>query len=389
MPQRWYWRRKKRRLGKGVGGGAPSPNPLVNSIPSGFRHEARSYDPRLFRSPSHEPRYTVFTIHESQSTECMIRRPFKQGWLLIRQPEHAVFSGALASHWGNEEFASPEPRSSLLTAAAEHDTGWEEWEHHLGLNQDGEPLNFSEMEVAQHLGIWRRSVAGMTGKDPYAALLISLHATGLYRGGLEENTPKDRHLVEAFLTEQRNTQDRIRQTLWTDPVYGPSVQETTLMHNSRLLHVWDWISLLLCCGEPEAQVIGAAPGGSVEHRIDLSLQPRNELTLAIKPYPFGESPLECKDKRSIHRAWPVSRQRDHVGSFDARWRGNTDLQGREGELVVRGVIFDFDGLIVDTETPIYTARGKRFIMPTGLNFPRTSGIKSWEPLRPKSIFLRI
>ena len=236
----------------------------------------------------------------------MIRRPFKHGWLLIRQPEHAVFSGALAGHWGNEEFASPEPRSSLMTAAAEHDTGWEEWEHHPGLNQDGEPLNFSEVEVAQHLGIWRRSVAGMTEKDPYAALLISLYATGLYRGGREENTSKDRHLVEAFLIEQRNMQNRIRKDLWTHGVYGPAVQETNLMHNSRLLHVWDWISLLLCCGEPEAQVIGAAPGGSVEHRIDLSLQPRDELTLAIKPYPFDESPLEWKIKGRFIEHGPFS-----------------------------------------------------------------------------------
>jgi hypothetical protein len=215
----------------------------------------------------------------------MIRRPFKKNWLLIPQPVHATLAGALAARWGNREFAPPEPRSSVLLAAAGHDDGWAGWEASPGLNERGEPAHFTEMDEEEHLNIWRRGVDRMADQDRYGALLVSLHVTGLCRG-LEPN-PR----TGAFLGEQADLQRQIRQALREDPVYKEAVGETLLMHNAQLIQVWDVLSLLLCCGRPEAQILGAAPGRTAGERVDLALHAQDDLTLRLKPYPFRDSPL--------------------------------------------------------------------------------------------------
>ena len=235
----------------------------------------------------------------------MICRPFKQNWLLIPQPAHAALAAALAARWGNRDFAPPEPRSSVLLAAARHDDGWAEWEASPGLNGRGEPVHFTEIDAEEHLDIWRRGVGRTEAQDRYAALLVSLHATSLYQGGLKD-APGALPQIEAFLGEQAALQRQIRQNLREDPFYGEAVGETMLMHNARLIQVWDYLSLLLCCGRPETQIIGAAPGRSAGERVDLSLHPQDDLTLRLKPYPFRESPLSLTLKGRVVNRGPFA-----------------------------------------------------------------------------------
>jgi len=238
----------------------------------------------------------------------MIRRPFKKDWLLIPQPAHAALSGVLAGQWGNRDFAPPEPGASVLLAASEHDHGWAGWEASPGLNARGEPAHFTEMDAGEHLDIWRQGVSRMVPRDPYAALLVSRHGVGLFRGGPDgaRDTPEARSQVEAFLSEQADLQRRLKRDLRDDPVYAQAVQEATLAHNSRLIEVWDWLSLLLCCGRAEAQVIGAAPGRVAGERVDLALHPQDEFTLRLKPYPFRASPttLTVKGRVVERRPFP-------------------------------------------------------------------------------------
>ena len=48
--------------------------------------------------------------------------------ILALQIDHSRVAGYFAAHWGNRVFDRPEPYSSVVLAATEHDIGWWEWE---------------------------------------------------------------------------------------------------------------------------------------------------------------------------------------------------------------------------------------------------------------------
>ncbi len=64
----------------------------------------------------------------------MLKRIVGDELWCITQPDHAVVSGYLAAHWGNDDFACPghyapfpDPdrlRAETILAIAEHDNGW-------------------------------------------------------------------------------------------------------------------------------------------------------------------------------------------------------------------------------------------------------------------------
>src|SRR5688572_1399621 len=47
---------------------------------------------------------------------------------LITQTDHSNLVGELAAHWGNADFAAPEPYDSVVRAAVFHDYGWLRYE---------------------------------------------------------------------------------------------------------------------------------------------------------------------------------------------------------------------------------------------------------------------
>ncbi len=67
--------------------------------------------------------------------------------ILICQTDHAKLSGQYAAHWGNKDFARPQPYEAVVRAATFHDSGWYDYEASPTVAPDtGKPLNF--MQVA-------------------------------------------------------------------------------------------------------------------------------------------------------------------------------------------------------------------------------------------------
>lgn len=65
--------------------------------------------------------------------------------LLVLQIDHSHVTGFMAAHWGNKEFARPQPYTSVVLAAQEHDNGWWEWEMKPStLNDRGFPLDYHD-----------------------------------------------------------------------------------------------------------------------------------------------------------------------------------------------------------------------------------------------------
>ena len=224
----------------------------------------------------------------------MIRREYEGGLLLLPQTAHAWVSGQLALRWGNGHFARPEPWDELMLTAAQHDSGWAEWELAPRIHSDGRPVAFREMDLEEHLAIWQRSVERMQPTSLYSALLISKHAAYRYENRLQDqgrdDPPEVRQRIRGFIDVQHAFQERTGRTLADHPRYGPALQEQRIADAFRLLQIWDWLSLLLLMGPLPTMALEDIPVVSGQ-RMPIQLVPRDGRTMTLDPYPFGEAPF--------------------------------------------------------------------------------------------------
>jgi hypothetical protein len=223
----------------------------------------------------------------------MIRRADGESWLLIGQPEHARAAGRMAEAWGAAGFTLPEPATEVVLAVREHDNGWEEWEAAPDLNPEGLPRHFTEMSVAEHLSIWRRGIARLAARSPYAALLVSMHAAALHAGPLDadRDTPAAREAVADFLAEQRRFQGGQRVALLGHPQAASQFSEENIQAGFRLLQLCDYLSLRLCCTPDQRPLELTWPAAARGEPTRLVLRPRSAARFRLVPYPFAACPL--------------------------------------------------------------------------------------------------
>lgn len=209
----------------------------------------------------------------------MIRYTAENDWLLTTQPHHALVSASLAAHWrGDADFPRPAPWPLLLVAVAEHDLGWHAWEAAPTLNRRGEPRDFLEMSLDDHLAIWRQGIAYALQQSRLIALLVSCHFTYLYEGRRSEAP------VLAMLDEQSALQARLRAELGLD--------ERATREAYSLIRLMDWFSLALALGRAEhgSVDLGSGPGG-----VPLVLEPLDDATrLTVRPWPFDTDSLHVR-----------------------------------------------------------------------------------------------
>ena len=76
----------------------------------------------------------------------MMVNPYDDSRLMLAlQIDHSRVAGFFAAHWGNRDFARPEPYASVVLAAHEHDIGWWEWEMKPStLNDKGFPMDYHD-----------------------------------------------------------------------------------------------------------------------------------------------------------------------------------------------------------------------------------------------------
>jgi hypothetical protein len=242
--------------------------------------------------------------------------------LLVRQTDHAALSGVLAEHWGDGVFARPEPRASVLLAAARHDDGWREWEEAPKVNPaTRRPYNFTEMPAGEHFPFYLRGIDGVVRDDRYAGLLVCLHLSGLYRKrygldpglGLERFPPDVRPLVEGYLRQLDQRQQQLREQLRRDSaVPAEAVEELAVWTNYRLLQVYDLFSLYFCMAPLREYALRHVPVNASQPDTEIKLRPAGANALAIGPYPFDVAPLGAAV------AARVVPDRDYTGDADLR-----------------------------------------------------------------------
>lgn len=180
----------------------------------------------------------------------MIVRPVGDTAELVMQIDHSVISGQLAEAWGGDSAAALDPRDSVLLAARLHDIGWRHWEAMPRINADtGRPPNFLDVNIEEHLRLYRLGIQEVEDLDPYAGLLVSMHAAGIYTGryGTQPalkmtRAPDAQALVDAFVSEQEARYGALQTEL--------DVSVDDLWRNYLLLQIFDRLSLRVCQGDP-------------------------------------------------------------------------------------------------------------------------------------------
>jgi hypothetical protein len=166
------------------------------------------------------------------------------GVVAIGQASHAWISGQLARAWGNARFPRPEPWEEVCLAAEQHDIGWIDWDRAPSLNpQTGRPRQFFELSRREHLALWTQAPGRLLTQSRHAALLVSLHGTGL----VDRFPPRDPDEATARALEvYREGQRAFQRGLAAD--VGAADDE--LARHQALLAAWDDLSLSLCQAQP-------------------------------------------------------------------------------------------------------------------------------------------
>jgi Protein of unknown function (DUF3891) len=219
---------------------------------------------------------------------------------LVEQVEHGRVAGELAAAWGGGEFERPRPYRSVQLAAARHDEGWRAWDARVLFNEARRrPLNFVEIEAAEHIRLYRQGLQRVSLEDVYSGVLVGMHWTGLYRGrwaapgvvGNATDSDADRQRRARAVRSEETRWIEAKAQAWTEQEHR-SAFETRLWHNYELLQLWDMLSLYLCA-MPQEPATGsdAVPWGPQLGKI--SHEPQDVLLTAVARQP-GTAPEQLR-----------------------------------------------------------------------------------------------
>jgi uncharacterized protein DUF3891 len=235
----------------------------------------------------------------------MLRMETETGWWLIKHPDHAELAGAFAAVWGNAMFRKPQPRERVLLGIARHDDGWAVRDAHPVITRQGKPSAFSielvgkysafeEIDLEEYLAVRGRAVRIMAERDPYAALLISMHTYNLLTAHADRSTitPEGLVLLDAFLEAQRKFQDELKAAIQADcSLKPPEKADHTVTEHFRLLQACDNLSLLACVAYASpAHLLHPLPlndGSTAE----VQVMPLGARHFRLTPWPFAESDM--------------------------------------------------------------------------------------------------
>jgi len=238
----------------------------------------------------------------------MLRLETETGWWLVTHPDHARLAGAFAERWGNDLFLSPEPREHVLRGISHHDDGWAARDAAPQITRQGKPSAFStelvgkysgfeEIDLVDYLAVRDRAVRQIAEKDPYAALLISMHTYNLLNDRADRSTiaPEQVHLFDQFLEGQLALQESWRKLIAENPnLRAEHKSEEAILEHFRLLQANDYLSLLTCVDyQKPVSLLHALPahGGK---RFPIEARSVGTRHFVLNPYPFAEPALTVK-----------------------------------------------------------------------------------------------
>ena len=253
---------------------------------------------------------------------------------VIKLGEHLELAGQFAENFGNDEFASPEPREEFLYVCRWHDKGWQDLDDNPPLDpKTGLPYNLVETPLPIIILTSARSPEHNEARHPYSGLIASMHIWGLYNGRygmsdmvlIDKIPDEHRAVANAMLSAELQRQSRLKSALADDPETAPWIEDARLFTNYKLLQFFDTLALYFNC----THEAGRAPATfqNVPRRAgddaEISIRPAGDNTYILRPYPFRESALnisyhgriltacgadDSPDMVAVMRDTPVQRQ---------------------------------------------------------------------------------
>jgi hypothetical protein len=225
----------------------------------------------------------------------MIVREMGNGRLLcIHQTTHALMAVQFCRYWGNEHFAAPQPYTPVMMAIAQHDNGWYEWELSPRLRPDGVPMDFiTYTDQAGKTALWQRGIDRVWGQHPYAALLISRHASILYEKSLAQDVyaGKNQRAVLRFLSDQRELMERARRLLGGDLELLAAMQPEFVQTNTRLLQFGDHASLQVIVPWSAETTLPHCPLDYTGATVEIGMR-YGDHTITFDPWPYSVDQFE-------------------------------------------------------------------------------------------------
>jgi hypothetical protein len=223
----------------------------------------------------------------------LIARREEDGWTLVRQMDHAAHCAQLARAWRAGPFGPASVSPSVEYAAGYHDQGWIEVDRWPEIDGEGRPRNFTQIDEARHTEFYSAAVRAIASRDPHAAYLVSLHASGLYsrRYGWSGLKPVDWTSIgphgRALLAGERTYRTELLASIAPGEIEFESAWRSYM-----LLETFDYLSLLTCFGFESS---GCGPVPTHESQWEhLSVTRKGPWEVQLAPFPFPGDELEVE-----------------------------------------------------------------------------------------------
>jgi hypothetical protein len=231
----------------------------------------------------------------------MIRIEKDHDWLLLGHADHAALAGEFARHWKNEAFAPPEPFTHILDATSRHDDSWTLPDASPLLTHDLNPSAFSEelvgsydafeeIDLRSYLRVRGEATEAAALRDPYSAILISMHTVNLLtvQADLSTLNTEDRAFHQAFVDGQITRQAELKARLSLQPDLEPLITEEQLLKGFKFLQACDSFSLYVGVDYSKPGKLQHAHPRRDGSETEITLHPKGNHHYTLTPYPLDE-----------------------------------------------------------------------------------------------------
>ncbi len=220
---------------------------------------------------------------------------------VIAMYQHTAFAEALASRFGNDEFAPIEPTEPMRFIVGHHDEGWAELDESAPMDEaSGLPYNLTATPLPDIIATSAGSPAFNESHHPFSGIISSMHTYGLYTGryGLSDKIFLDaipselRPDVDDMLSAEEARQDRLKANLAeTDPDHAT---DDFLFHAYKQLQFFDTFSLYFHMTHEGARGPSTFLNvpRSVGDDVTVEVVERDGGVYALDPYPFDQDDIE-------------------------------------------------------------------------------------------------